>query len=50
MTVSLAHNGEGLGTVIGEEGARALAEEAGFSRFEKLPIQHPLNPFFALAA
>ena len=50
MTVSLAHNGEGLGTVIGEEGARALAEEAGFSRFEKLPIQHPLNQFFALAA
>jgi 2-polyprenyl-3-methyl-5-hydroxy-6-metoxy-1,4-benzoquinol methylase len=50
MTVSLAHNGEGLGTVIGEEGARALAEEAGFSRFEKLPIQHPLNQFFVLAA
>jgi SAM-dependent methyltransferase len=50
MTVSLAHDGEGLGTVIGEEGARALAEEAGFTHFEKLPIQHPLNQFFALAA
>ncbi|MGH9728391.1 MAG: methyltransferase domain-containing protein [Candidatus Acidiferrales bacterium] len=48
MTVSLAYNGAGLGTVIGEEGARALAKEAGFSRFEKLPIQHPLNQFFAL--
>lgn len=48
MTVSLAYNGAGLGTVIGEEGARALAKEAGFSHFEKLPIQHPLNQFFAL--
>lgn len=48
MTVSLAHNGAGLGTVIGEEGAHALAKEAGFSHFERLPIQHPLNQFFAL--
>lgn len=48
MTVSLAYNGAGLGTVIGEEGARSLAREAGFSHFEKLPIQHPLNQFFAL--
>jgi len=48
MTVSLAFNGAGLGTVIGESGARALAQEAGFSQFEKLPIQHPLNQFFAL--
>ncbi len=50
MTVSLAHNGEGLGTVIGEQGARALAKEAGFARFEKLPIQNPFNQFFALRA
>jgi 2-polyprenyl-3-methyl-5-hydroxy-6-metoxy-1,4-benzoquinol methylase len=49
MTVSLAHGGEGLGTVIGENGARALAEEAGFSHFEKLPINNPFNQFFALA-
>ena len=48
MTVSLAHNGEGLGTVIGEKGARALAQEAGFSRFERLPIDNPFNQFFAL--
>lgn len=48
MTVSLAHDGEGLGTVIGEEGARALAKEAGFSRFERLEIQNPFNQFFAL--
>lgn len=48
MTVSLAHNGEGLGTVIGEAGARALAKEAGFSHFERLPIPNPFNQFFAL--
>lgn len=48
MTVSLAHDGEGLGTVIGETGARALAEEAGFSSFERLPIENPFNQFFAL--
>jgi 2-polyprenyl-3-methyl-5-hydroxy-6-metoxy-1,4-benzoquinol methylase len=48
MTVSLAHNGAGLGTVIGEAGARRLAQEAGFSSFERLPIQNPFNQFFAL--
>ena len=48
MTVSLAHDGEGLGTVIGEEGARALASEVGFSGFERLEIQTPFNQFFAL--
>jgi hypothetical protein len=34
--------------VIGEQGARALAKEAGFTRFERLPIQNPFNQFFAL--
>ncbi len=48
LTVSLAHEGEGLGTVIGEKGARELAKEAGFSSFEKLPIENPFNQFFAL--
>lgn len=48
MTVSLAHGGEGLGTVIGERGARELAREAGFSSFERLPIQDPFSQFFAL--
>lgn len=50
MTVSLAHNGEGLGTVIGEQGARKLAQEAGFGKFETLPVQNPFNQFFALSA
>ncbi|TDI14744.1 MAG: class I SAM-dependent methyltransferase [Acidobacteria bacterium] len=48
MTVSLAHGGEGLGTVIGENGARELAQKAGFSSFEKLAIENPFNQFFAL--
>ncbi len=48
MTVSLAHDGAGLGTVIGEEGARRLAREAGFTSFERLPIENPFNQFFAL--
>jgi 2-polyprenyl-3-methyl-5-hydroxy-6-metoxy-1,4-benzoquinol methylase len=48
MTVSLAYNGAGLGTVIGEAGAKRLADEAGFSSFERLPIQNPFNQFFAL--
>ena len=48
MTVSLAYNGAGLGTVIGERGARELAGKVGFSKFEKLPIQNPFNQFFAL--
>jgi SAM-dependent methyltransferase len=48
MTVSLAHDGEGLGTIIGERGVRELGKEAGFSSIEKLPIQNPFNQFFAL--
>lgn len=48
MTVSLCHKGEGLGTLIGERGARALAESAGFSSFEKVSIDNPFNQFFAL--
>ncbi len=48
MTVSLAHGGAGLGTVIGEKGARDLAKEAGFSKFERLDIDNPFNQFFAL--
>ena len=50
MTVSLAHGGEGLGTIIGEKGARELAEKAGFSNFERLPIENPFSMFFALRA
>ena len=48
MTVSLAHGGEGLGTILGERGVRELASAAGFSSVEKLPIANPFNQFFAL--
>ena len=48
LTVSLAHDGAGLGTVIGESGARRLAREAGFSGFDRLPVEHPLIQVFAL--
>ena len=48
MTVSLAQGGAGLGTLIGEKGARDLGELAGFSHFEKLPIEDVAQQFFGL--
>jgi hypothetical protein len=46
MTVSLAQGGEGLGAVIGEDLARNLANEAAFSKFERLPTKNPLHQVF----
>ncbi len=46
LTVSLAEEGAGLGTIIGERGARDLAREAGFTHFEKLPIKSAMQQFF----
>ena len=48
MTVSLAHAGEGLGTVMGATKARELATEAGFGEFTRLEIDNPFNQFFVL--
>lgn len=48
LTVSLAHGGEGLGSVVGEETARALALEAGFSSFQRLAVEHPYHQLFLL--
>jgi SAM-dependent methyltransferase len=48
MTVSLAQGGEGLGAVIGENLARNLANEAGFSTFERLPIKNPFHQVFVV--
>jgi len=48
MTVSLAHGGEGLGSVIGEKLARELAREAGFSDFQRLPVKNPYHQIFAI--
>lgn len=48
LTVSLAHDGAGLGTVIGERGVRDLARQAGFSSCERLAVNDPFNQLFAL--
>ena len=48
LTVSLASGGAGLGTIIGEVGARSLASEAGFRGFEKLDIPNAIQQFFRL--
>ncbi len=48
MTVSLAQGGEGLGSVIGESKARGMAQEAGFTRFERLPVKNPVHQIFVL--
>lgn len=50
LTVSLADGGAGLGTLIGESGARRLAAEAGFQRFELLPVESETQLFFGLGA
>ena len=46
LTVSLAHDGAGLGTIIGENGAKKLAADAGFSSFRRLPVKHPFVQVF----
>jgi SAM-dependent methyltransferase len=50
LTVSLASGGAGLGTIIGEAGARDLAAEAGFASFETLSIESAMQQFFLLRA
>ncbi len=40
-------DGAGLGTLgLPESRARSMAEQAGFTRFRKLPIDHSLNSFY----
>ena len=40
---------EGFGTLaLHEDAARRLAEEAGFSRFRRLPVDHPANAFYEI--
>ena len=50
LTVSLAAGGAGLGTIIGEVGARALAQQAGFAGLDRLKIENPMQQFFLLKA
>lgn len=47
MTVSLAYDGEGLGTCWGEELARELLAEAGFSSVETTQVEgDPINIYY----
>ena len=48
MTTSLAHNGAGIGAVMGEPKARELASQAGFTHFRKLPIEDPFSFLYEL--
>ena len=50
MTVSLALGGKGLGTVWGEETARAMLAEAGFGRVEVLDTPRPQNCMYVCRA
>jgi hypothetical protein len=44
MTSSLAHHGEGLGTVgLPESKMRELSAEAGFSHVRRVPMENPFN-------
>ena len=39
--------GAGLGTLgLPESRARQMTEQAGFTRFRKLDIDHPINAFY----
>jgi hypothetical protein len=49
MTVSLAQGGEGLGTMWGEEKAREMLGEAGFTEVEVKQLPHdPFNNYFII--
>lgn len=50
MTTSLAEGGAGIGALMGEDKARSLAVEAGFSSFEKLPLDDEYFVFYKLEA
>jgi 2-polyprenyl-3-methyl-5-hydroxy-6-metoxy-1,4-benzoquinol methylase len=49
MTVSLALNGEGLGTMWGEEKARQMLADAGFTRVEVKQLPHDIQNNYYLA-
>jgi 2-polyprenyl-3-methyl-5-hydroxy-6-metoxy-1,4-benzoquinol methylase len=49
MTVSLAQDGEGLGTMWGEEKAREMLKEAGFAKVEVEQLPHDIfNNYFII--
>jgi len=50
MTQSLAQGGEGLGAAWGPAKAEEYCRNAGFSHFERLDVDHPMNAFYAVRA
>jgi len=49
MTVSLAGNGAGLGTMWGEEKAREMLQEAGFTKIDVKKLPHDFqNAFYII--
>jgi 2-polyprenyl-3-methyl-5-hydroxy-6-metoxy-1,4-benzoquinol methylase len=46
MTVSLAQNGMGLGTMWGEEKAREMLSDAGFSHIETKKLAHDFQNIY----
>ena len=47
LTTSLAHGGEGLGTVgLPEAKLRELAEQAGFGSVRRVPLENPFNKLY----
>ncbi len=49
MTVSLAQNGEGLGAMWGEEKAREMLRDAGFTRVEVSQLPHDFQNNYFIA-
>jgi SAM-dependent methyltransferase len=50
MTVSLAHGGAGIGAMMGEPKARELAQTAGFTQFNRLPVKDAFSVLYELRA
>ncbi len=51
MTTSLAHHGEGLGTLgFHEKAAEEMCREAGFSAVRRLPLENPFNNVYEIRA
>lgn len=48
MTVSLAHEGMGLGAVVGEAAVRRLSQDAGFASCEPMAVEHAYHRLFLL--
>ncbi len=51
MTTSLAHHGEGLGTLgFHESKVREMCQEAGFRSVRRLPLENPFNNIYEVKA